>query len=314
MMSSAPDVETADDMMFCASCGISECDNTKLKRCTACKLVRYCSVECQKKHRSKHKRACNKRADELRDELLFKQPESTHLGDCPICFIPIPLDEETRQNSAYYPCCSKMVCVGCAYGSRLKDAEHSLNEKCPFCRTPYPKDEADVKRMLSNRMEANDPVAIRSMGIHQRHNHGNFSECFKYMKHAAVLGDMDAHYNLGLMFLGGKGVAEDMEKANYHFEEAAIGGHPNARGFLGGCEKESGMRVRAMKHFIIAANQGLDMAVEQLKEGFKAGHVSKDDFAAALREYQRAVDATKTPQREAAKRNPDILHLRPVTN
>jgi hypothetical protein len=65
-----------------------------------------------------------------------------------------------------------------------------------------------------------------------------------------------------------------------------------------------------MKHFIIAANQGLDVAVEQLREGYKEGHVSKDDFAAALRAYQRAVDATKSPQREAAKRNPDLLLLR----
>jgi len=30
------------------------------------------------------------------------------------------------------------------------------------------------------------------------------------------------------------------------------------------------------------------------------GRVSKDDFAAALRAHQAAVDATKSPQREAA--------------
>ena len=33
---------------------------------------------------------------------------------------------------------------------------------------------------------------------------------------------------------------------------------------------------------------------------FKEGHVSKDDLAAALRAHQAAVDATKSPQREAA--------------
>ena len=33
-----------------------------------------------------------KRAAVLRDELLFKQPESSHLGDCPICCLPLPLD------------------------------------------------------------------------------------------------------------------------------------------------------------------------------------------------------------------------------
>jgi hypothetical protein len=89
--------ETAADMMCCASCGIAEVDNITLKRCTACKSVRYCSVECQKKHRSQHKRDCKKRAAELRDELLFKQPEGTHFGDCPICFIPVAIgtDKDT---------------------------------------------------------------------------------------------------------------------------------------------------------------------------------------------------------------------------
>ena len=32
----------------------------------------------------------------------------------------------------------------------------------------------------------------------------------------------------------------------------------------------------------------------------KAGYVSKDDFAVALRGHQAAVDATKSPQREEA--------------
>eukprot|EP00985_Skeletonema_marinoi_P026737 scaffold20984_cov139-Skeletonema_marinoi.AAC.1 len=73
-------VEETDDimMMCCASCGIAGVDDVKLKKCTACYLVRYCSVECQKEHRPQHKRACKKRAAELRDEILFKQPESTH--------------------------------------------------------------------------------------------------------------------------------------------------------------------------------------------------------------------------------------------
>ena len=71
----------------CAGCGIVGGDEIKLKKC-ACKLVKYCGVKCQKAHRKLHKRACKKRAAELRDELLFKQPESSHLADCPICSLP----------------------------------------------------------------------------------------------------------------------------------------------------------------------------------------------------------------------------------
>eukprot|EP00985_Skeletonema_marinoi_P016042 scaffold8511_cov134-Skeletonema_marinoi.AAC.1 len=51
----------------CASCGKTENDEgIKLKNCTACHLVRYCGVECQREHRPKHKKACKKRAAELR--------------------------------------------------------------------------------------------------------------------------------------------------------------------------------------------------------------------------------------------------------
>jgi hypothetical protein len=71
-------------MMCCAACGIAGEDDIQLKTCTACKSVRYCSVKCQKEHRSQHKRECKKRAAELRDEILFKQRESSHKGDCPI--------------------------------------------------------------------------------------------------------------------------------------------------------------------------------------------------------------------------------------
>ena len=38
-----------------------------------------------------------------------------------------------------------------------------------------------------------------------------------------------------------------------------------------------------------------------VKEGFKGGIVSKDEYAAALRGYQPAVDATKSAGREKAK-------------
>ena len=66
--------EEADEMMCCAGCGKAEVDDIKLRTCTACKSVRYCGIQCQKDHRSKHKRECKKRAAELRDEILFRQP------------------------------------------------------------------------------------------------------------------------------------------------------------------------------------------------------------------------------------------------
>ena len=88
---SAVDQEEAEPMMCCASCGKAEVDNVKLKMCTACKLVKYCSVDCQKNHRPQHKKACKKRAAEIKDDRLFTQPDGNQFGECPICCLPLPL-------------------------------------------------------------------------------------------------------------------------------------------------------------------------------------------------------------------------------
>eukprot|EP00985_Skeletonema_marinoi_P018728 scaffold10530_cov140-Skeletonema_marinoi.AAC.6 len=85
-------------MMCCAACGIAEVDDVKLKDCSACKLVKYCGVKCQKDHRPQHKKECKMRAAELRDELLFKQPmreiNESLPHKCPFCRHPVPKSEE----------------------------------------------------------------------------------------------------------------------------------------------------------------------------------------------------------------------------
>mmetsp|Transcript_8710 Transcript_8710/g.14803 ORF Transcript_8710/g.14803 Transcript_8710/m.14803 type:complete len:146 (-) Transcript_8710:193-630(-) len=145
--------------MSCAACGIAEDDDIELKTCTACKSVRYCSVTCQKEHRSKHKRACKKRAAELRDEILFKQPESSHLGDCPICFLPLPIDNDKSNMMA---CCSKTICNGCDYANKIRVLEGQLQQKyprerlqptCPFCRHPAPNSEEGIKKNFMKRVD-----------------------------------------------------------------------------------------------------------------------------------------------------------------
>ena len=290
-------------MMCCASCGIKEeeeVDNIQLllRKCTACKSVRYCSVTCQKEHRPKHKRACKKRAAELRDEILFRQPESTNEGDCPICCLPLPIDVKKH---TLYSCCSKLVCDGCNYANQTREIEQRLYPKCPFCRHSAPKTKEEADKICMKRVEVNDPVAMFHMGK-ERYHKGDYNCAFEYWTKAAELGDAAAHYNLSSMYQKGKGVGRDEKMVLHHLEEAAIGGHPDARYNLGCVEWENGRYERAMKHFIIAANLGHDNSLEKVRAGFDSGIlVSKEDFAAALRAHQAAVSATKSPQREAAE-------------
>ena len=51
-------------------------------------LVKYCGAKCQRNHWPTHKKDCKRRAAQLRDEALFKDPPAKE--DCPICFLPMP--------------------------------------------------------------------------------------------------------------------------------------------------------------------------------------------------------------------------------
>eukprot|EP00984_Skeletonema_dohrnii_P012552 scaffold5111_cov84-Skeletonema_dohrnii-CCMP3373.AAC.1 len=144
------DAEGGANMMCCAACSTPEVDDIKLKDRSACKLVKYCGVKCQKDHRPQHKKECKKRMAELRDEILFKQPESSHEGDCPICCLPLPLDLE---KTFIMPCCCKAICRGCDLANQMREMEGKIEPKCPFCRHPPPKSEEEAVRNVMKRVE-----------------------------------------------------------------------------------------------------------------------------------------------------------------
>ena len=283
----------------CASCGKAEIDGIKLKDCDGCDLIRYCSDECQEDHKLEHEEECNKRAAELRDKLLFKQPESSHLGDCPICSVPLPLD---MSKSILTGCCSKVICDGCRYAYIKRENEMMrLQPSCPFCREPLPKTmEESVERNMK-RVEANDAVAIHHQGVMQ-YQQGNHARAFKYFTKAAELGNAEAHFKVADMYNHGRGVEKDWGKYKHHLEEAAIGGHPDARYDLGAYEWNNGDKERAVKHWIISATQGQDESIKIiLMKAFRKGLVEKDAVAVALRAHKAAVDAMKSSQREEAE-------------
>ena len=285
------------EISYCASCGIAEIDDIKLKDCDGCDLVKYCSDACKEEHKSRHEGECRKRAAELRDELLFKQPECSHVGDCPICCLPLPI---VAQSAALSACCSKIICQGCEHANKMREKKMRLVHSCPFCREALPKTDEGVEKQNMKRIEANDPAALCHQGMEECER-GDHIRAFEYFSKAAELGDMEAHFRMSALYQKGQGVEKDKGKEIYHMEEAAIGGHPKARLCLGCWETFRLDFERAVKHFIIAASQGDDQSIKMLMKMFKDGIVVKEELAAALRAHQAAVDATKSPQREAAK-------------
>jgi len=283
----------------CASCGIAPVDDIKLKICDDCDLVKYCSDTCQENHREQHEEDCKKRKAELHDKELFTQPEESHYGECPICFIPLSLDPD---KSMFCSGCCKLVCIGCSYAN----FKSSGNNNCAFCREPAVNGDEENEKRAMKRVKANDPAALREMGT-RRYNEGDYETGLRFLNTAAELGDVDAHHNLGGIYL--YGVEKNEERGIYHFEKAAIGGHTTARHNLAMIEENNGNNERAVKHLIIAANLGYEKSMKAIWWHYSAGRITKEELESTLRTHKAAIDATKSAERDAAENYERILQL-----
>ncbi|EJK51248.1 hypothetical protein THAOC_29597 [Thalassiosira oceanica] len=294
-------VSVADDgYEACANCGKQGSEAVKLRNCTACRLVKYCSVDCQRAHRKQHKKACKQRAAELKDEQLYGQGLDRPEGDfCPICTLPIPLPIE--DHSACAVCCMKKICHGCA----MAVGKRGMNN-CAFCRAPYPANDADELAMIKARVEKRDPHAINLLG--EKYFFGDLGlqkdlqKAVNLCTEAAELGSIDALYNLGA-WNGLGDVVEQGEKKEVQFwSKAAMQGHVVSRSNLGAIEGEKGNHDRAARHLLISAKMGFKGSFEMIKQMFTAGLVTKEKFAEALKGYQDAVEEMKSHDRDEAKR------------
>ena len=297
-MSSSPDTT----IMMCANCGKGEDSAGDLKACTACKLVKYCNRDCQIAHRPQHKKACKKRAAELHDEALFKQPPPTE--DCPICMLPLPFEKE---RTTYYPCCGKYVCGGCIYAMAVEGIDKELEEHpyehlCAFCRTPEASSDEEKVRRLEKLVETGNVVAIFQQGNNYAiGSHGLQQDRVKaaelYLK-AGELGCAEAYCKLGCLYTIGQGVERDGKKAKHYYELAAMMGDADARYALGRLEGVAGNAQRAQKHYMIAARAGCKESLKKVKEGYMKGIVTKDEYGNLLRAYQKRQDELKSDARD----------------
>ena len=118
---------------------------------------------------------------------------------------------------------------------------------------------------------------------------------------ASELGLASAHFNLGTSYQSGGGVEQDRKKAIHHWQQAAMMGYEDARYNLGCMETENRNMGNSMRHHIISAKCGHDDSLKEVKMGFRAGIVTKDDFADTLRCHQASQDETKSEQRDRAR-------------
>jgi len=301
----------------CAECG--EEGVVSLKACKSCMLVKYCNTKCQRNHWAKHKKSCKRRAAELRDEALFKDPPAKE--DCPICFLPMPLkiitcvslppatissvpiydfaeaNEELVDEhvEVYYPCCGKSVCIGCICSFH----ESGNNDKCPFCKAERTgKTNEEEVEGLMKRVEANDAAAIFILG--NSYHKGllglpqDLTKAMELYTWAVNLGYSKAHCILGDIYEG-----VDLKKAKFHKEAAAMAGYEMARYNLGGMELRSRNMERAVKHWTIAASSGCFKSMHNLQVALKNGHVSTESIHSTLTAYNNSCAEMRSEARDS---------------
>ena len=282
----------------CANCGKGEENSGDLKACTACKMVKYCNRECQIAHRPQHKKACKKRAAELYNEKLFEEPPPPE--ECPICMLPPPLIDNYT-GMTFHSCCGKLICDGCKYAMD----ESGAKRLCAYCRTPHAKsNEEEVKRVMKL-MEKGNPSAYDNLAGHYLHGSCGLpqdeAKANELFLKAGELGSAVAYFNLGCAYDNGDGVEIDKKKAKHYWELAAMNGGVKARNNLGAFEGIAGNHHRAFKHFILAARAGDANALDNVKQGYMNGHITKEQYANTLREYQKSQYEMKSDARDKAQ-------------
>jgi len=254
-------------------------------------MVKYCNAACKKKHRSKHKKACERQVAKLHDKAIFKEPPPHE--ECPICFLPLPLDSS---ESFFKLCCGKLICDGCIVAIEEEAYGRSKTSLCAFCREPTSNsEEEDIKRMKKLMEAGNADAFLNFAGCYARGIKGmpqDWSKANELLLKAGELGCAVAYSKLGNSYYDGS-VEVDTKKATHYWELAAITGNVHARHNLGHMEYQAGNYHRAYKHFILSARAGEkdSLEEEEVKEGFMQGMVTKDEFANTLRVNQKIQDS-----------------------
>ena len=289
---------------ICANCGKTEA--AELMNCSACRLVKYCSVDCQKTHRHQHKKACKLRAAELEHDRMLFGSGLANKETCPVCFLKIPVDP-TQYGTQ--PCCQQMICSGCWH-----EMDRRGKDLCPMCRKEKPQSDAELTAMLQERAHSGSAAAMFELGsIYASGVHGldqDLSRAVDLWTRAAHLGSAKAQHNLGVFHED-----NDPAKARSFYECAAMGGFCDARYILARIEcNEKKNPSAALKHVMISAKMGHAPSLAIVESMFKQEIATKDEYEEAWIGFKSALDEMESPSRAKARQyfaeNPEVEEYR----
>ena len=166
------------------------------------------------------------------EQVLYQEKQDC----CPLCLE----DFDKSDESCLFVCCGKQMCEGCY----LNKTAFNTMLNCPMCRHKTPKDKSESIPLLLKNSNIGKAWAQLQLGqIYDSNNpkldctdpliQKNDNEAVRLYLLSAKQGYIEAQYNLGLMYLQGKGCEKSIKQAIYWFTLAANQGSIEAHFNLG---------------------------------------------------------------------------------
>ncbi|KAL7530639.1 hypothetical protein ACHAWF_003458 [Thalassiosira exigua] len=153
----------------CANCGRPGNEEGILRNCTACYLVKYCTVECQKAHRKQHKNECRRCAEEREKEklqqLIKPAPaeqcvEASTEKLCCACNQHLHMD---RFSAKQWHIKKRRRCKECISTNRGYDIEEKLDPSAKAAKEKVAKDKEILERVRVEERKCNAERAKKDM-------------------------------------------------------------------------------------------------------------------------------------------------------
>jgi hypothetical protein len=249
--------------LVCAHCKKVGALDT-MKRCSRCRRVCYCSVECQKLHWKKggHKKVCVVKGSsgDLSDGVFGASGGggASLKNPCPICLD----NEDDAGEEGVCTSCGQMFC-----GSCKKSLEQRGIANCPTCRAvlgvPAKEDVRRLRQLLARPTGSHTAVAQYTLAYFIKNGTGvaqDIVEAARLYRLAAEGGHMLSQYNIGSCYDNGFGVAQDAAEAVRWYRLAADRGYMHAQNNIGYCYANgTGVAedaLEAVRWYRLAAAQG----------------------------------------------------------
>jgi len=232
---------------------------------------------------------------ETADIDLFATINIQEREECPICMIPLPLDDH---EVVFMQCCGKQICMGCIFKNRnLQNQRREF--KCLFCRqSPYKNNYINAMRRL---MKKNISHAFFTMATKHKNGDEVFQSDTRALEHyirAAELGHIKALTGLAQCYERGIAVEEDISKALAFYEVSAKKGCVGSHGLLAMFHRRNGDIQMGIKHLKVAASAGYRVTMDDLMRHYKKGFLSKEDLTQTLHAFQASCNEMKSKDRD----------------